>query len=79
MTSNPVTIIASGRVIDPANRRDGVADIAVGSGKIVAVEPGLAGGIAEATIVDATRWSSACRAAATAAPNTRRSLRVNTC
>jgi dihydroorotase len=54
MTSNPVTIIANGRVIDPANGRDGVVDIAIAGGNIVAVEPRLAGCIVDAAIVDAS-------------------------
>jgi dihydroorotase len=52
MTSHPFTIIANGRVIDAANGRDDVADIAIAGGKIVAVEQRLAGRIAEAKIID---------------------------
>jgi dihydroorotase len=35
------TILQGGRVIDPAAGRDGIFDIAVGAGKIIAVEPVL--------------------------------------
>jgi dihydroorotase len=35
-------LLRGGRVIDPASGRDGVADVAVGGGRIVAVEPNIA-------------------------------------
>lgn len=54
MTGDRVTIIANGRVIDPANGRDGIADVAVADGMIVAVEPRLAQRRPDAEIVDAS-------------------------
>ncbi len=52
MNAALVTIIANGRVIDPASGWDGVADIAIADGKIVAVKPGLSRQTSDATIVD---------------------------
>lgn len=46
-------LLCGGRVIDPAANRDGIADIGVRDGKIVAVEPAIPRSIA-ANIVDIT-------------------------
>lgn len=44
MTQTPAydTLIVGGRVIDPANGRDEVADVAIAGGRIAAIEAGLA-------------------------------------
>ena len=34
-------ILRGGRVVDPATRRDGIADVGISSGRIVAIEPSL--------------------------------------
>ena len=39
-------LLRGGRVIDPASGRDGIADIAVSSGRIAAIEPGIPAGAA---------------------------------
>jgi len=54
MGARRTTIVANGRVIDPASGWDGVADVAVADGKIVAVKPGLSRQMSEAEIVDAS-------------------------
>jgi dihydroorotase len=48
------TLIVGGRVMDPANGFDGVADVAVSDGRIVAVEAGLAGRTTATKVIDAT-------------------------
>src|SRR5215471_12930858 len=42
-TRRYVLLLKGGHVIDPANRLDGVMDVAVAGGKIAAVESGIAG------------------------------------
>lgn len=53
MTQSYDALIVGGRVIDPANGRDGVADVAIADGKIAAIEAGLAGRVEAKTTVDA--------------------------
>jgi dihydroorotase len=48
------TMIANGRVIDPANGVDVIADVAVADGQILAVEPNLAAAHPDASVIDAT-------------------------
>lgn len=53
----PQLVLRGGRVIDPASRHDGIADVVVAGGKIVAVGPeaGRAGGSAPGVrVIDAT-------------------------
>ncbi len=52
----PDMIIKNGRVIDPANKIDQIADILVSKGRIAAIAPGLAGNqsSAQAEVIDAT-------------------------
>ena len=49
-----VTMIANGRVIDPARGVDAPADVAVADGTILAVGPDLAAAYPGATVIDAT-------------------------
>ena len=48
------TVIVGGRVIDPANGVDQIADVAVRDGRIAAVAPGLAETATATTRIDAT-------------------------
>ncbi len=48
-----VLILTGGRVIDPANQLDQIADVVVGDGRILAVGPDLAGDHPGAGVVDA--------------------------
>jgi dihydroorotase len=52
--SSSTTVIANGRVIDPASGFDGSADLVVADGKIFALGAGLAAQHPEATVIDAT-------------------------
>ncbi len=47
-------LIVGGRVIDPANGRDEIADVAIADGTIAAIEAGLAERATATTVVDAT-------------------------
>lgn len=51
--SGATTVIANGRVIDPASGLDGRADVAVADGKILAVGPDLAARHPGAAVIDA--------------------------
>jgi dihydroorotase len=52
--SSSTTVIANGRVIDPASGFDGSADLVVADGKILALGPSLAAQHPGAAVIDAT-------------------------
>lgn len=52
MTVPQTTVLKSGRVLDPANGHDGIADVVVTDGVITAVGAGLAASLPDAEVID---------------------------
>ena len=47
------TVVAGGRVVDPASAFDGIADVVIDDGRIAAIGPGLAAALPGAELIDA--------------------------